>query len=81
MNYCVRTKRNEKQYENAKKSVGKAGTGMLTKDVSAESVADAVKKYFAENKKEEYLYNIAELKKQLGWGAFADKLEDFIKPL
>ena len=62
-------------------SVGKAGTGMLTKDVSAESVADAVKKYFAENKKEEYLYNIAELKKQLGWGAFADKLEDFIKTL
>jgi len=62
-------------------SVGEAGTGMLTESISPKGVADAVEKYFAENKKEEYLYNISRLKQQLGWEAFAQKLEDFIKTL
>ncbi|MBP5517158.1 MAG: glycosyltransferase [Bacteroidales bacterium] len=62
-------------------SVGEAGTGMLTESVSAESVAKAIEKYFAENKKEEYLYNISLLKRELGWEAFTQKLEDFIKTL
>ena len=62
-------------------SVGKAGTGMLTDDITAQSVAAAVEKYFAENRKEEYLYNISRLKKELGWEAFATKLEDFINTL
>lgn len=62
-------------------SVGQAGTGMLTESVSAKGVADAVKKYFAENKKEEYLYNISRLKRELSWETFADKLETFVNTL
>ena len=62
-------------------SVGKAGTGMLTEGITPQAVAAAVDKYFAENKKEEYLYNISRLKKELGWEAFATKLEDFINTL
>jgi len=62
-------------------SVGQAGTGMLTESVSAKGVADAVKKYFAENKKEEYLYNISRLKRELSWETFADKLETFLNTL
>lgn len=62
-------------------SVGQAGTGMLTESVSAKGIADAVKKYFAENKKEEYLYNISRLKRELSWETFADKLETFVNTL
>lgn len=62
-------------------SVGQAGTGMLTESVSAKGVADAVKKYFAKNKKEEYLYNISRLKRELSWETFADKLETFVNTL
>lgn len=62
-------------------SVGQARTGMLTESVSAKGVADAVKKYFAENKKEEYLYNISRLKRELSWETFADKLETFVNTL
>ena len=62
-------------------SVGQAGTGMLTESVSAKGVADAVKKYFAENKKEDYLYNISRLKRELSWETFADKLETFVNTL
>ena len=62
-------------------SVGKAGTGMLTDGLSPQDIARAIEKYFAENKKEEYLYNISRLKETLGWEAFAAKLEDFIKTL
>lgn len=62
-------------------SVGKAGTGMLTNDITPQSVASAVEKYFAENRKEEYLRNISRLKTELGWEAFATKLEDFINTL
>lgn len=62
-------------------SVGKAGTGILTDGITPQAVAAAVEKYFAENKKEEYLYNISRLKKELGWEAFAAKLEDFINTL
>ena len=62
-------------------SVGQAGTGMLTESVSAKGVADVVKKYFAENKKEEYLYNISRLKRELSWETFADKLETFVNTL
>jgi hypothetical protein len=54
---------------------------MLTESVSAKGVADAVKKYFAENKKEEYLYNISRLKRELSWETFADKLETFVNTL
>ena len=61
--------------------LGQAGTGMLTDGISAAAVAEAIKKYFAENKKEEYLYNISRLKKELGWEAFATRLEDFINTL
>ena len=62
-------------------SVGQAGTGMLTAGISPKDVADAVEKYFAENRKEEYLYNISQLKKQLSWETFALKLQDFINTL
>ncbi len=62
-------------------SVGQAGTGMLTAGISPRDVADTVEKYFAENRKEEYLYNISQLKKQLSWETFALKLQDFINTL
>ena len=62
-------------------SVGEAGTGLLTQEITPQAVAEAVEKYFAENRKEEYLYNVSRLKKQLSWETFADKLEDFIKTL
>ena len=62
-------------------SVGKAGTGMLTDGITPQSVASAVEKYFAEDKKEEYLRNISRLKSELGWEAFATKLENFINTL
>ena len=62
-------------------SVGKAGTGMLTDGLSPQDIARAIEKYFAENKKEEYLYNISRLKETLGWEAFETKLEDFINTL
>lgn len=62
-------------------SVGQAKTGLLTESISAEGVAEAIRKYFAENKKEEYLYNISRLKEELGWESFADKLENFINTL
>lgn len=62
-------------------SVGKAGTGMLAENITPQAIASAVEKYFAENRKEEYLYNISRLKEELGWEAFASKLEDFINTL
>ena len=62
-------------------SVGKAGTGMLAESITPQAIASAVEKYFAENRKEEYLYNISRLKEELGWEAFALKLEDFINTL
>lgn len=62
-------------------SVGEAGTGLLAKSISPEGIAQAIRKYFAENKKEEYLYNISRLKKELSWESFADKLENFINTL
>ena len=48
-------------------SVGEAGTGLLAESISPEGIAQAIRKYFAENKKEEYLYNISRLKKELSW--------------
>ena len=62
-------------------SVGEAGTGLLAESISPEGIAQAIRKYFAENKKEEYLYNISRLKKELSWESFADKLENFINTL
>ena len=62
-------------------SVGKAGTGMLTDGLTPQDVARSIEKYFAENRKEEYLRNISRLKSELGWEAFAKKLEDFINTL
>ena len=62
-------------------SVGEAGTGLLAENISPEGIAQAIRKYFAENKKEEYLYNISRLKKELSWESFADKLENFINTL
>ena len=62
-------------------SVGEAGTGMLTDAISPEALAQTIEKYFAENRKEEYIYNISQLKKELSWETFAQKLEDFIKKL
>ncbi len=62
-------------------SVGKAGTGMLTDGLTPQDVARSIEKYFAENRKEEYLRNISRLKAELGWEAFAKKLEDFINTL
>ena len=46
-----------------------------------ESQYRSIEKYFAENRKEEYLRNISRLKTELGWEAFATKLEDFINTL
>ena len=62
-------------------SVGEAGTGLLAESISPEGIAQAIRKYFAENKKEEYLYNISRIKKELSWESFADKLENFINTL
>lgn len=62
-------------------SVGEAGTGLLTADVSPEAVAAAVKEYFGEKRKEFYTGNIRELKKRLSWGNFCAELEKFINGL
>ena len=62
-------------------SIGGKGTGLLTKEVSAESVAEAIEEYFKEGKKELYVSNIEALKKELSWETFAEKLEQFAKTL
>lgn len=59
-------------------SVGEAGTGLLTESISAQGVADAIKKYFAEGKKEEYIYGIKRLKEKLSWNNFCIQLNKFI---
>ncbi len=62
-------------------SIGKAGTGMLTEDISPESVADAVRKFFTQGEKEKFVENIHALKKKLSWENFCAELEIFIKEL
>ncbi len=58
-------------------SVGKAGTGMLTEEVTPTAVAKAVKAFFAGGR-EKYVENIHELKKKLSWESFCSELEKFI---
>lgn len=60
-------------------SVGEAATGLLTENISPNSLAEAIKKFFADDKKEEYICNIKRLKKELSWEAFCNKLEGFVK--
>ena len=62
-------------------SIGGKGTGVLTKEVSAASVAETIAEYFKEGKKELYVSNIEALKKELSWETFAEKLEQFAKTL
>lgn len=56
-------------------------TGVLTKDVSSESIARAIQFYFDNNMEEECKKNIALLKGKLSWTNFCSKLLNFATTL
>lgn len=62
-------------------SVAKAGTGIVTEEITPHSLAKAIEDFFAQNNKEHYIYNISSLKQRLSWEGFALQLEEFITEL
>ncbi len=61
-----------------KQMIGDTGTGIITEQVSADSVASNIKKYFAQGRKEELVENIRKEKQRLSWETFCDKLIKFV---
>ena len=59
----------------------KTKTGLLSKEITPESIAEAIKRFFAENHAEECKKNIEILKKDLSWKNFCSKLISFANEL
>lgn len=57
--------------------IGDTGTGLIAESVTPHAVAECIKRYFAENKKDELIKNIRKEKERLGWSNFCNKLIDF----
>lgn len=58
-----------------------ANVGIVTDEVSPQSVAEGIKSYFTDSKQDEYLQNIRKEKKRLSWSSFAQSVEEFMQSL
>jgi len=61
------------------KTVRDAQTGLVTKDVTAHSIAETIKDYFENDRSELFLENIRSEKKRLSWANFISDIENFFK--
>lgn len=64
-----------------KEMIQKPGTGKVVEEISAETIAGAIKEYFASSQKDEMVAAIKREKERLSWNAFCDKLINFVETL
>jgi len=63
-------------------SILSSGIGLVVDDISPDSIAGAINKYFTNpDLQKEYILNLKEEKKRLSWPAFADAVERFINEI
>ena len=65
-----------------KETIGDRGTGIVTPEISAEAIRDAITMYFGNPEiRENCINNIRKVKKELSWETFCAGLLDFCKTL
>ena len=62
-------------------TVEESGTGLLSKEVSAEAISDAIKTYFAMESHEIFLENLKTEKTRLSWKNFILSIESFLSEI
>ncbi len=64
-----------------KEAVEKPGTGVVVEFPDSKFVAEGIRNFFDNNKKDSCIMNIQRVKNELSWRAFAEKLTDFYTKL
>ena len=63
------------------KTIQDAQTGLVVSEITPRSIAEGIRSFFVDSKKDKYLANIQSEKTRLSWASFTESIEKFLETL